>query len=284
MGETEVIIGDIELNNGHIDPLYQLARSSGGSSYLGIATADLALTAIFIAAGLQYQENAQEIVLNKKIRGVVIGTFVGLVNITDGTYCYLPIIGEAKEKGTLKLTNVQRNKLYEIINKSAQITAQNLNIKREGISVIISIIQEDGERVVFSDKFVNLIFNRLDAEGDWSVGNLQVSTETKDIIIEAANKLFAFRKPIHDSIEIEKCGYKTKDKPMNELFASVREANKNFNNALSNNKTEDIANIFWDTFYSKLELLSARGLSIESVLDGHKEYISECEACNKMKL
>ena len=56
MGESGIIIGEVELSNGHIDPLYQLARSSGGSSYLGMAIADLALAAIFIAAGLQYHK------------------------------------------------------------------------------------------------------------------------------------------------------------------------------------------------------------------------------------
>lgn len=283
MSEDKVLIGNRELKNAHIDPLYNLARSAGGSTYLEMAVADLAIVAIFLAAGLQYQETAQPIELNKKIRGVLIGTFVGLVNIQDNTFCYLPIASDSKEKGTLKLTNPQRKKLFELVNKVAQISTMNLNLKRDGVNLIITILNENGERVMFQDKFSNFIFTKLE-DDVWSVGGIQVNTEGKDNIIKTANKLFGFTTPQFKTIEIERCGYKSKDKPMNELFATVREANKKLNSALAQNKTDNVPELFWNAFYTKLELINARGLDIDDIFNAHANYVEECIESNKQKI
>lgn len=280
ISKESTLIGNQEIKNEDFKFLAKIMESVTTPMYIGLHKVEIILMDKILNSCRVGSNIIVPLELANGYTGALIDSLLVLVDKSTEKYAYKTIIGNDAVRGTLELTDEDLDVISEKVNKELSVNFADITIKRDNDNLIIYHPQGT-DKIAFKGKFSDVIFDKVDTS-DWSLGSLQFADSLKDEIVAKVNALFNYTVPAYEKVPLECCCFSGKTVPVNELFGSVREANKEFNTEVSNNNKE-ISKLFWRAFNTKLELLRARGYDITAVLKDYNNFADDCLARNYKK-
>lgn len=269
--EDTVTMGGSTISIGVAKELYKLSVKTEGKMFMGMHKSDLSLIYLILQTCNLKLSKCIEKTLKSGLKYYIVDNKVLLLDTVEDIAGTASLVGsELIVRGNINVSKEDCKSIVSFLDAEAVLNTSNIRIQKYETNKV-KISDSDGS-IGFDGFFTNLVFDKVSNE-DWMLGELYLSDEQKDNLIDKVNELFSYMPPKIKTKAIGEFCFDRTHISNNDLFRELRTINKSFNQNIVNNKKENAIVDFWRLHFIKLSLLYSKGLCPLEVLEAYQTVV-----------
>lgn len=266
--EDTVTMGGSTISIGVAKELYKLSVKTEGKMFMGMHKSDLSLIYLILQTCNLKLSKCIEKTLKSGLKYYIVDNKVLLLDTNEDVEGTATIVNsDLIVRGNINVSKEDIKSITNFLEAEAVINTSNIKIQKYDTNKVK--ISDSDNSIGFDGFFTNLVFERVNGE-DWMLGELYLSDEQKDNLINKVNELFGYKPPAFKNKSIGEFCFDRTHVSNNDLFRELRTVNKSFNQNIVNNNKENAIVDFWKVYFTKLSLLYSKGVCPLEVLAAHQ--------------